>query len=344
MPEYCPITGTHITGNLGFDEDILPIFRTFDCPVMRSIFDITDWESCRQRASQLQNRVVERGDMPPGGLPQQKRALIAEWIRQGCPKYRASRYSAFFLELDSYTEYFEYYDAPENYMPVVLQYFDRRMGDGTKAINAWWRWVSSRGLPDESHYRAELDAFLSDGTVRAAILKVNTLLAQLLDKHFPGTGGEVDFQAFMDAIELFAKDQLPPDEDRRQRVRSSIPQAATPKEREELETYADCYARYHRMDGEAMWFNWAAHSDMALMIENDNDTASRSKSIQLAGTTVGSVIDYVFRKRGKTRSEYSADPARALIAMRRASKRYVTDIPAARAELYALVSIYSSPS
>ncbi|WP_414665139.1 hypothetical protein [Horticoccus sp. 23ND18S-11] len=344
MPEYCPLTGTHATGNVGFNEDILPIFQQFDCPAMRSIFDITDWESCRQRSAQLQVRVVERGDMPPGGLPQQQRALVAEWIKEGCPKYRAYRYAAFFLELDSYTEYYKYYNAPENYMPVVLEYFDRRMGDGTKAINAWWRWVASRGFPDETHYRKELNDFLGVETVRASILKVNSLMVSLMEKHFPGANGGIDLSAFSDAVEFFAKDQLPPDEDRRQRVRSSIPQSATPKERKELETYADCYARYHRMDGESMWFNWAAHADMALMIENDSDTASAAKKIQLAGTTVASVIDFVFRKRGKTRPEYSADPGRALVAMRRAMKRFATDLSATRAELYTLVSIYSSPS
>jgi hypothetical protein len=344
MPEYCPITGSHIVGQVGFISDILPIFRTFDCPVMRSIFDVTDWESCRQRASQIQQRVVNQGNMPPGGLPQAQRALVAEWIRDGTPKFRGTQYSAFFTEVDSYTEYFRFYNAPENYMPAVFVYFDNTMENGPKAINAWWRWVLSRGLPEEQPARAALDALLQDAGVRDAVLRVQGLMERLLLKHFPAEGGGIDFGAFYDATECFARDVLPPDEDRRSRVRNSIPTNASAEDRQQLETYADCYARYHRMDSEPMWFNWAAHADMALMIEGDADGPALAKQAQMAAATCGSVIDFVFRRRGKTRDAYSTNPGKTLVSMRSTSKRLRADLPALRAELYDLVEIFRTPT
>lgn len=343
MSEYCPITGTHIIGQVGFSEDILPIFRGFDCPVMRSIFDITDWESCRQRSSQIQQRVVELGNMPPGGLPQQQRALVAEWIKDGSLKYRGAKYSAYFIEVDSYTEYFRYYNAPENYMPTVLQYFDNKLENGTKTINAWWRWVLSKGLPEETQEREVLDGFLANQQVREAILRVQSLMQQLITKHFSENSGALDFAAFYDAMECFARDILPPDEDRRTRVRNSIPADATAEERQERETYADCYARYHRMDSEPMWFNWAAHADLSLMIEKDADDSNRTKQAQMAVAVCGSVVDFVFRKRGKTRDAYSTNPGRTLLSMRSSAKRFRENLPALRQELYDLVQLYRTP-
>lgn len=344
MPEYCPVTGSHIVGQVGFISDILPIFQTFDCPVMRSIFDVTDWESCRQRASQIQQRVVEQGNMPPGGLPQAQRAMVAEWIREGTPKYRGAQYSAFFTEIDSYTEYFRFYNAPQDYMPAVMAYFTNTMENGSKAINAWWRWVLSRGLPEEQPARSALDSLLQDALVRDAVLRVQGLMERLLISHFPADGGGIDFGAFYDATECFARDVLPPDEDRRSRVRNSIPANATNEERQGLETYADCYARYHRMDSEPMWFNWAAHADMALMIEADSDGPAMAKQAQMAAATCGSVIDFVFRRRGKTRDSYSVNPGKTLLSMRNTSKRLRADLPALRAELYDLVEIFRTPT
>jgi len=343
MPEYCPITGTHIAGRVGFTEDILPIFRGFDCPVMRNIFDITDWESCRQRSSQIKQRVVDRGDMPPGGLPQQQRALVAEWVKDGALKYQGSKYSAYFLEINSYTEYFSYYNAPENYMPTVMQYFDNKMENGGKTMNAWWRWVLSKGLPEEAQERDVLDGFLANQQVRDAILRVQSLMQQLISGHFPATGGGLDFTAFYDATECFARDILPPDEDRRSRVRNSIPADASAEERQQLETYADCYARYHRMDSEPMWFNWAAHADLSLMNEADADDTNQTKQAQMAVAVCGSVVDFVFRQRGKTRDAYSTNPGRTLLSMRSGAKRFRDNLPALRQELYELVQLYRTP-
>ncbi len=229
-------------------------------------------------------------------------------------------------------------------MPAVFVYFDNTMENGPKAINAWWRWVLSRGLPEEQPARAALDALLQDAGVRDAVLRVQGLMERLLLKHFPAEGGGIDFGAFYDATECFARDVLPPDEDRRSRVRNSIPTNASAEDRQQLETYADCYARYHRMDSEPMWFNWAAHADMALMIEGDADGPALAKQAQMAAATCGSVIDFVFRRRGKTRDAYSTNPGKTLVSMRSTSKRLRADLPALRAELYDLVEIFRTPT
>ena len=123
-----------MNGQLGFEDDIKPLFRSSDrdCMLGNSFpqFDLWDWKQVEGAADRILGR-LRAGDMPPDGpWPQNQVGLFASWIQEGRPKHRALAYSAFFTDLDSYTEYWDLYRPELNgkYMAAVGQVFQRVLG------------------------------------------------------------------------------------------------------------------------------------------------------------------------------------------------------------------------
>jgi hypothetical protein len=91
---------------LGFDEDIRPLFEESDqqCMASRGL-DLWDWWEVRKRADAILNQ-VSMGGMPPGQpWDHDKIQVFSDWKGEGMPKRRPVAEVAFFTDIDRHTEF-----------------------------------------------------------------------------------------------------------------------------------------------------------------------------------------------------------------------------------------------
>jgi hypothetical protein len=228
--------------------------------------------------------------------------------------------ATFFTELDAHTEYWDVYDA----VPDGRYYALVRVA--APALAAWRSLVGSTSPKDRDRAELALKDSLDDDTVADAVVTLDRLMISLAAKHFPGAERGVDPEAYLNVVEAFARDVLPPDEDRLKRVTD----LGDPED-QRLQ-----HALRHRMDGSTLWFTWAAVVDAAEMVDEGHGTDERREihALMLAGCAAGSAFDYVFRSspgnpRGVTRPVYRADEP-TLVDLREAARAWAADMGQAR--------------
>ena len=313
--------------NIGFEEDIKGIFRQDDrdCMLANSFpqFDLFDWQSVRGAAPRILQR-LEAGDMPPDGkLADEVIARFRHWIEDGSPERRPEIFAAFFRDLDSFTEYWDVYRPETNgrFMNAVTQQIFPN-------VLAPWRDYALATGPEKATRREALLAVLRQPPVSDAVMLIDDLQAQLITTHF-GQQPTPDPDSVLEAQLAFGKDTLPLDPDRDSRVQAGDPRKP--------------FAKFHRMDGAIMWFNWAAHVESAALLDGETGPGMAARTLLLAGICGGSSMDFTFRdNRLPTRPEYVRDDATERL-IRTKTQQLSADWTAAVAELHDLWRIVASP-
>jgi len=319
-------------GNVGFEEDIRPLFTDGDIVCMGNHFDLSDWRSVKENSDRILSRLRRDNPLlsampPPDGWPEEKKVLFASWIEDGAPKRRGDNYAAFFRDLDSYTEYHDVYGRPteENYMQYVGRYFGR---DRNLALNLWKEYAELS--LEDAEYKDELwEEILKEinsPIIKNSILKVEELMVKLLEEHF-NFDSQLDTEAILDAFTFFGKDELPEDLERYQRIVAL----------NDPEDFRLPYARYHRMDGAVMWFNWMGHIECAHSIDSGSNAHVRQAF--MSGVCLGSSMDFVFRQREKTKTKYY-DVERGEKRMQRQAERNLNDFTKGIKESHELYQVF----
>jgi hypothetical protein len=74
------------SGSVGFETDILPLFRESDVRSMRFAFDLRSYADVSANADRILERLRE-GDMPCDGPWSAERIdLFQRWVRAGAPR------------------------------------------------------------------------------------------------------------------------------------------------------------------------------------------------------------------------------------------------------------------
>lgn len=337
---YCPVNLWHSIGNVGFDEDILPIFapHTGGCPWMDNLLDLTNWKQVKSRKEEIHKRVVILRNMPPAGISDEEIATVDAWLNEKCPKRRTKTYFDFFSKIDQLTEYAPYYDPDKSMMDTVIKFFDNRLTEGDKPQNIWWKIMRARGLSSEDAYRKSLQSKLGTSAISAAVLEVDAMMEEQIVEYFGTTNGTIDMHAYFDAVAFFARDEMPIDNDRMRLVLDTISDDMEQPVKDQILQYAGCYSRYHRMDSFQMWFNWSTHADFALQISGGADNDSGTRKLQLASGIFGSAIDALTRSRGYTKEEWRTSPHQAILELQDLVELWAIDADSCRSELYEIAN------
>jgi len=257
--------------------------------------------------------------------PEQARRLTS-WVRDDYPKWPGSKYSAYFKELDAWTEYWDIYhpetrgryyfgdgDSPgllATFLPTPMCYrnpvFDSwkslaLYSDETVEAGAWERFETEARKPH----------------VVDAVLEVDALVLRLMREHFADDSGVVDDFAYLDAMERFGKDTLPACPERYARIPDGDGRKST--------------SLHHTIEGHVMWFGWAVHLICAQMSAPRDPEADALRRLLLAGAALGCAFDFAHRKRCHTRSAYMGESGRANIW--RQAQRGLADFEASAQEM-----------
>jgi hypothetical protein len=101
----------------------------------------------------------------------------------------------------------------------------------------------------------------------------------------------VDQDAYLDAMERFGKNTLPPCPERFNRIPGDDPRKSS--------------SLHHTIEGHVMWFGWAVHLECAqLAAPADPDTAAIGQLL-MAGAALGCSFDFAYRGRCRTRKEFT---------------------------------------
>lgn len=320
---------SRMTAQVGFIEDIKPLFTQTDHDHMMRFFDLWDWQDTRKNASVILPKLKGK-TMPPGGWPDDKITLFENWVNDSCPKYKGKKYFDFFVDLDAHTEYYDVYDvSPDRkYMNAINQYMGFIFTD-------WMEYATLENEPEGREALNRLKQRLLNNTTRDNLILTNTLLKSLIEKHFHDATGKIDIESYFDAIERFSLDIYPEDIDRFNRIK-------TPGDRRKD------YSKYHRMDGEQLWFIWAGQNEWSSLIDNNTSEFGDVRKLQLAGAIFGVCIDYTFRddrspkaKKVPAVKNYKKDE-RTLSLLRKRAVGWYSDFNSAVKEIHEIVQIYSN--
>jgi hypothetical protein len=230
----------------------------------------------------------------------------------------AEHYAAYFRDLDSYTQYSEYY-RPELkgfYMNLVINVLF------PGPIAAWETFANKEMTSEGPAALGTLQNSIAEPDATDALKEIDGLLRTLLETHFPGSGPNApDIDAYIAAVEAFARDELPIDQDRLNRVGGGGDDVS-----------------HHRMDDPSMWFKWAAAVDCASMLDSEGGVTP-ARALYLGAAAFGSAMDCTFRSRGRTRPEYHADAATETL-LREQVQAWVRDGDMARAQVRELYRVF----
>ncbi len=315
---------SRMKGNIGFEEDIKPLFTERDRSHMAFMLNLQQWEDVREHAEAIKRRLQdEQRPMPPERWPAEQIERFIAWVDEGCPKYRGNRYMDFFRDLDAHTEFWDLYK------PELLGEYMSAMGEfwptsHSKALCRWRKYVILESQAGADELKQALIVEL--GTVEPALKKIDTLVRDLLVLHFPPShpGQPFDITAYLDAMEWFARDRLPLDEERFNKVPD--------------DDWRKPHAQFHTMDSEHAWFNWGGFIDCAVMLWGEDDEHHRFRKAQMAGVAFGCPLDYLFRGRGRTRENYHPDD-RTLGLLRTLAVEWALDWTKAQKEVRELFRI-----
>lgn len=236
----------------------------------------------------------------------------------------ASRYAAWFHELDAWTEYWDIY-RPETRGRF---YF----GDGESEAGLLTKFLPRHGRP--AAFTAWTRMALKTGTAAAfaeaarapgvaeAIAEVDDLMTRLFAQHFGDAADPAVRQDYLAATFQFAIDALPAALERDARIAPDDPRKAT--------------AGRHTLDGDIMWFAWALHTEAAEMVGEPRQHARRA--LFLGGLAMGCSANFAWRGHRRTRDEYVPDAATAALLLKRGTQ-WAGNFPAAADETHALYRI-----
>lgn len=263
-----------------------------------------DWFALRARLRDVPADADLTAILDPAAEPDER--LLRAWIADGCPRRAGRAYADFLFELDAWSEYWDLYH------PETKGRF--HFGDGTEpgylgaflptpggprspTFDAWKRMALTP--PHEAWapaLRGTFEERAREPSVAAAAMAVDELVRGLVREHFAGPGGELDGEAYLDAMERFAHDTLPACPERTAALApddSRVP-----------------FSDSHRMAGDIMWFGWAIHLECAQLVAPPSDQERAERALCMAGIALGSSMDFAFSGRCRTRAEYeSADTA-----------------------------------
>jgi hypothetical protein len=239
----------------------------------------------------------------------------------------ASRYAAWFHDLDAWTEYWDifhpeskgrYYFGDGHDEPGLLSVFMPR--HSWPAPFTAWVAVALRAAPRSSFGQAVRVPVVAD-----AITEVDTLVGRLFARHFgdPADTGTRDH--YLEAMHLFATDALPPATRRHALVPDGDHRKRT--------------AGRHTLDSDVMWFAWALHLEAThLLAPPDDITAATRRALMMAAVATGCAANFAWRGHRRTRPGYRADEDTAR-QLRTLGLGWADDFEAARTEVHALYRI-----
>jgi hypothetical protein len=223
--------------------------------------------------------------------------LVEAWVADAGPKRAGTEYTAYFFELDAWSEYWDIYKPEtrglyhfgDGSTPGYLSAFLPGPGRPRAPVfDAWKAYALSSRIPErDPAARLHFEELARQPEVTEAVLAVDLLVTGLLVEHFGDGNGGFDRDAYFDALERFALDTLPgcperyaliPDDDGRK--------ASSPT---------------HQIAGDVMWFAWATHLECTELVSEEPSSA---RALLMAGIAFGCSMDYAFRGRGRTRAEY----------------------------------------
>ncbi len=329
-------------GNIGFEDDITDLFTERDLACMnrpRFFLDLHAWATVVRASDDIWSQLESRKMPPPNGWSSDKIEAFQRWRQEGMPKRRTELYAAYFRDLDSWTEYWPFYrpESKGRYFfgdgageeGLLGRFFpNRNTPQGDEPLERWQEWAKFGTDADDDPYLTSLMEAIGDVEVKEALYEVDALLGRLIVEHFEFDGA-IDGEAYIDCVENFARDQLPPDQDRFERVPEGDPRKD--------------HSLYHTMDGNSMWFNWVGHLECTSLLKAQEDTEDEGlavRTLAMAGICLGCPMDYVFRQRSRTRSEYRLDqPKRTQELLRSRARIWRLDWNAAAKEARALFKI-----
>ena len=234
------------------------------------------------------------------------------------PTEGAERFAAYFRDLDSYTQYWEFYRPELNgsYMNLIVGVLF------PGPVDAWETFARVESTAEAPQALAALKESIAAPAHADALDQIDALLRDLLNEHFPGQGQEAfDVDGYLAAVGAFARDRLPVDENRLARVGGGGDDVS-----------------HHRMDDPSMWFKWSAAVDCPSMALNPAVVAPMH-GLYLPGAVFGSAMDCVFRARGRTRPEYHGDAATEKL-LREQARQWARDGNLARAQVRDLYRVF----
>lgn len=234
------------------------------------------------------------------------------------------RYVGWFHELDAWTEYWDiyhpeskgrYYFGDEKTEPGLLTLFLPRV-HRPSIFDAW----INMALYNKT------TAFIEEASVpkiAAAIMEVDVFINSLFIKYF-GDAADPKVQAdYLNAMFLFATNQLPPATERDALIDASDPRKPT--------------AGRHTLEGDIMWFAWALQIEAAQVIAKADQQHPR-RNLQLSGIATGCPANFAWKAHRRTRAEYKATLDTRKLLMERGMK-WATDFNECSKEVHALYQI-----
>jgi hypothetical protein len=288
-----------------------------------------EWQQCR---SSLLSGAFD--DTIPSVTSAKDSHLLRSWLADGCPKFRGTEYVRFFRDLDSWTEYWDIYH-PETHGRF---YF----GDGQQSgllgtflpspirprnpVFDAWKQLSLNFEPNmASELHEHFEREVCQPQVAEAVLAVDELVLGLVHKYFTDAKGSFDGLAYLDAMERFGKDILPPSPERYERVPDH-----DARKRSSL---------HHTIEGDIMWFGWAVHLECTGLVAAPGAEAQALRCAMMAGIALGCSFDFAFRGRRRTRKEYLTADAEATARIWTRAQECMHDFASAAREVRELFRI-----
>jgi hypothetical protein len=239
----------------------------------------------------------------------------------------ASRYAAWFHDLDAWTEYWDifhpeskgrYYFGDGHDEPGLLPAFMPH--HSWPAPFTAWTAVALRSAPRPSFGQAVHVPAVAD-----AITEVDILVGRLFARHFGDAADANTQNRYLEAIHLFAIDALPPATHRHALVPEGDHRKRT--------------AGRHTLDSDVMWFAWALHLEAAQLLASPRDgSAASRRALMMAAVATGCAANFAWRGHRRTRPSYRADDDTAR-HLRTLGLGWANNFETARAEVHALYRI-----
>jgi hypothetical protein len=159
--------------------------------------------------------------------------------------------------------------------------------------------------------------------VESAIGEIDRLVGGLFDQYFGDAEDPIVKADYLSAMLAFATDSLPPASERYELVPAGDPRKRT--------------AGRHTLDGDLMWFVWAAQLDASTVCARGDRERAR-RNLLMAGVVAGCSANFAWRGHRYTRSEYVTDRDATDLITRR-FQAWTDDFTAAALEMRMLYRI-----
>jgi hypothetical protein len=252
------------------------------------------WQECRSRLLSADRHVLASSLTSTDDS-----RLLRSWVQDECPKRRGAEYARFFWDLDSWTEYWDIYHPEthgrfyfgDGFHPGFLAAFLPSPTQLRNPVFEGWKRLALDFEPGTApELQRHFESHIRQPHVTEAVLAVDELVLSLLREHFCDATGSIDKLAYLDAMERFGKDTLPACPERYERLPEHDPRKTS--------------SLHHTIEGDIMWFGWAAHLECANLVGPQNAEVQALRCLMMAGVALGCSFDFAFRGRRRTRKQY----------------------------------------